>query len=538
MNNKLLLCIRIQLNQTLNQFAGKLGGGSKRFGKNAMVFLIVASLIYASVFYSLGIMSSLPASDKYLIVYMMAFAATAMIIFFSIQLAQGNLFAFKDFDFLMSLPLPKSTIMISKMVSFLVINYGYSGFLLIPTIVIYGIQSSMGILYYLYALIGFIALPLIPMVLSSIIALLIRALAGKSRFRSLFTNLLSIVVFGLIFIGSFALSFSANSTTTIVINPDDLIRPMMTWIPFVGYYVKGVVETDFVSLLISLVMNFAVFALFVFAFNKTFIKINSNLQEGYHVKNYRLKRIEKSSCLMTLYGKELKKFFGNFMYVMNMAMGQVMLVLGAGYVLLNKNVLFGMLEQLAGPQAVTQLSSNVFVLVCGACIFFALLSNSSAVSISLEGKNLWIVKSLPIKTMDLFMSKILVNVSIIAIPSLIGFIAMTLAFDFNLLYIIEGLLLIGMISFFVGFMGITVNLFFPKLEFDREILVIKQSAASFIAIMGGMVVGLALFVLLLSGMEWMAPAVLIGVTILFFALANVGFYFFLSTKGSKMFTNL
>lgn len=535
MMNKLMYCICLQLKLMISRSTGRLGFG-KKAAKNGMVLLIGALLIYLSVFYSVNLLSSLPEQQRFLVVYLMAAASVCMVFFVSIQLAQGNLFAFKDFDFLMSLPISKSTVMISKIVSFLLLCYGYCGLLLIPALILYGIAVQASVFYYLFALFGFLFLPLVPLVLSSIVALCIRVLAGRSRWRSLITNTLSFLIFGLIFVASFSLSFSSNDPT-MNLDAGMITEPIMRFLPFVGLYAKALVEGDLFAGFLSCLMGIAAFVLFVFIFNRTFIQVNSNLQEGYHIKNYQLKKLEQNSCLTTLFKKELQKVFGNFMYIMNLAVGQILLIVGAVYVLFNRQHLFAVLDQFP-IGAVDEMKSAAFVLICGLCIVFGLMSNTSAVSISLEGKNLWIVQSLPIKAQELFLSKILVNAVIIAVPSTIALILMSFAFQFSILMALIGLLLIGSLSLFVGLFGIVINLHFPRLEFDREILVIKQSAASFIAIFGGLLLGGGCFFLIISGLHALDPLLLIGILVLGFAGMDFILWYYLNHAGVRLFNKL
>ena len=65
------------------------------------------------------------------ILLVMGFILSSIIIFFtSIYKAQGVLFSFKDHDLLMSLPIKKSDILISKMAELLVVNYFFLLFVL------------------------------------------------------------------------------------------------------------------------------------------------------------------------------------------------------------------------------------------------------------------------------------------------------------------------------------------------------------------------------------------------------------------------
>lgn len=59
------------------------------------------------------------------------------------------------------------------------------------------------------------------------------------------------------------------------------------------------------------------------------------------------------------------------------------------------------------------------------------MTNTSCVSIYLEGKNLWILKSSPIKEMDIFKSKILLNLPLTIPISIICFIFLSFRLSFD-----------------------------------------------------------------------------------------------------------
>ena len=66
-----------------------------------------------------------------------------------VSYSQGMLFRFEDFDFLMSLPIKKETILLSKIVSYMLAGYMYVIPLALPCIVIYGLRTKAGFLFYL-----------------------------------------------------------------------------------------------------------------------------------------------------------------------------------------------------------------------------------------------------------------------------------------------------------------------------------------------------------------------------------------------------
>ena len=124
------------------------------------------------------------------------------------------------------------------------------------------------------------------------------------------------------------------------------------------------------------------------------------------------------------------------------------------------------------------------------------MSCTSTVSLSLEGKNLWIIQSLPISSKILFQSKMLFNM-IVVLP-------------FSPFCII------------VFMLGMCAAIHFPKFEWENEIEVIKQSASSTMGVFSSMIGYLVLTVI-----TYILSMVIPGEIVLFVLAAILGFVTFL-----------
>ncbi|MEG0176702.1 hypothetical protein [Anaerorhabdus sp.] len=509
--------------------------GSGTLSSKILLFVIVASMIFASTVYSFGIYSSLPVGNKELVLYSMATVSVLIIFIFSITTAQGQLFQFRDFEMLMTWPISRTTVFLAKVISFVAIMLMYSILIMLPALLVYGYLQSMGILFYLLGVVGMFFNILIPITLSSMIAFFIRKVAGNGKYKNLFVNLGSIIMFGAIMIFSFSLS-SVEETVISIDVVTNIIGYIKTYLYPIYLYVHSCITGNIFELLLSILINVVVFMVFVLVFSRTFVKINSTVQTGYKNKNFKLRKEGGKSPLLALCLKELSKFTSNMMYFMNMGMGQVMLVIGGVYLLLNKSLIMDGLKQfeLLG----FDILPTLFGLVCTAICLFAFMTPTAAVSISLEGKQFWITKTLPVSTETIFISKALANAIIIWLPSSIGFILISLGLGFTLLEIIMGLVLIFLMGILIGLLGVFININFPKLEFDREILVIKQSTSSFVAILGGMVVGALIVFAYINIAPAIGEYIFIMLLIIAILFINLGIWIYLKKIGVRKFYEL
>jgi ABC-2 type transport system permease protein len=102
------------------------------------------------------------------------------------------------------------------------------------------------------------------------------------------------------------------------------------------------------------------------------------------------------------------------------------------------------------------------------------------------------MKSIPVTVKQIFWSKILLNVVVILIPSLISLLMLGIAFGFGLFYYLIGIVFIIASALGVSMFGLLMNLQFPKLEYENEQEVIKQSMAAFLGVMVPMLAGMGM----------------------------------------------
>ena len=116
--------------------------------------------------------------------------------------------------------------------------------------------------------------------------------------------------------------------------------------------------------------------------------------------------------------------------------------------------------------------------------FLAAMGNTTTVSVSIEGKQLWLLQSLPVRPQEVFLGKMLVNLTV-AVPSvLLSVLAAALggwmdgiwtaAFPLVFLWPLSAI-------------GIWVNLKLPSFDWESETAVVKQSLSLPISMLAGSV---------------------------------------------------
>ena len=447
------------------------------------VLILAGCFIYIGALYSSMLYDTFPVKEYHYVLFLMFTAGIYFILLTGVSYSQGMLFSFEDFDFLMSLPIKKETILLSKIVSYMLAVYMYVIPLALPCIVIYGLRTKAGFLFYLCSILGYLIEVIPYMLIAALLGLLAKRLTAGKKYGELLRNTVTVLfIFAIWFF-----SFSLNSHTDIDPNSlSSVIEKMQQFFPLLYSLVEASISGNFIVVSRNILINLVIFTLFVKYISPVILSTNARGKETYHYANFKIRKINSSSPFKALFLKEFKNYFRNFIYVMNSIVGLLLLVFGIIYAFVNSDInqYIPVLVSYIGKEALTD-----FLIIV--CIFVAHTTICTHSMISLEGKRLWLAKSLPVSTLEILLSKIMVNVVIVVIPTALFALIAGIYFNlglFNIFFIFEFIVLS---SLFTGMFGILVNLRFPKFDYDREIVVIKQSLAAFIAVLGSIAIATA-----------------------------------------------
>ena len=212
MHAKWPLLLKIQLMGLTGINRAKNSGDAKEKRKTAggIVALAVVGagiLFYAAMiavgFCAQGLGKNLPA----LVV------ALASVIIFAFTLFQGSsiLFATKDHDTVMSLPIPRWQVVLARMLCSYVVNLAFALAVAVPVTVVYFIFDGFSLGAFGTILLSVLTTPLLPLAVSAALSTLIAALTARMRFKNLLQSILGIALFVGVMIASFSFSFSASA---------------------------------------------------------------------------------------------------------------------------------------------------------------------------------------------------------------------------------------------------------------------------------------------------------------------------------------
>lgn len=524
--NRFWLITKVQLKnifQQSNRKKNALHLGTYTFGILLMAFL--------GVYYAFMLFNDMDPSMFQSIPMLMAYVVTIIIFVMGISTSRGMLFGFKDLDMLRAMPFTDKEIVFSKLSVFTLTEYAYSGAFLIPVLILYGVKAGMGILFYVLSIIGFITMPLIPIVLASVIGMYLERLSAGKKHSDAIRNASAVIVFVIFYAFMMYTSMSSNSSTAGFIGMNKYFDQFL---PVTKWYMQGSIDGNVLLVLATMVISVVVYALFILFYSKNVMKVNSMANQGYHEANFQMTRAKKNSAFKALLHKEIQRFIKNFMYVFNTAFGMILLVGGSVYLMFVHNDIVAFFTD--AMSASTEISAFISQMLILGIVMLGQMTCTTACSISLEGKSMWITKTLPVSVTQIFWSKMLVNILLIMIPSTISLILLGITFQFQIPYFLLGFVFIVVSSLFISMLGLILNLAFPKLEFENEQEVIKQSMSSFIAVFLPMIICIVMVIWFISSAE--SSAVVFYVYLIGLVLADGVMYSILMSNGKKKFLSL
>ncbi|MBR5771851.1 MAG: hypothetical protein IKY00_01420, partial [Clostridia bacterium] len=162
----------------------------------------------------------------------------------------------------------------------------------------------------------------------------------------------------------------------------------------------------------------------------------------------------------------------------------------------------------------------------------------SSPSVSLEGKNVWIPKSLPVRAYDILTAKARLQFVLNILPAEILAAVSAAVLGADLLTALFMCTAVFAFNSFFGRLGVMVNLYKPVMTWTNEVIPIKQSMSVFLGIMSGMVIcavsGIAGFAL----SSLVPQAIILAVLTAVYALAAFALDKAFKGKGTQLFETL
>ena len=396
--------------------------------------------------------------------------------------AGSVLFSMKSYDIMVSLPVTKSAILISRFVTMYVTNLLFSLIVMIPGLAVHIWFAKPGISFYFISLMAVLFAPLLPLTISSILGAMIKGISSRMKKKTLVETFLTVGLVVVIMVGSFRMGPKTENLDMEALK--ELIGTLTTVLGTVfppALWYHNALHGNILHFALLLGVPALIFAVFIWLLSKKFTEICTGLNATYAKHNYKLGELKAEHVLLSLFKKEMKLYFSSSLYVTNSGIGYILAVLLAGTIaVMGVDSLADFMEM---PMFLPLIHKVLpFVLAMPLCMMSA-----SACSISMEGKTFWQLQVLPVKAKDIYNAKLLWNLAVAAPFYLASVVLMLIgakpALSDALHYFLIPLVLLA----FCIVLGLACNLWFPKLNWDNEAQVVKQGAAVLVSMLIGMI---------------------------------------------------
>lgn len=377
-----------------------------------------------------------------------------------------------DEELLLSLPFTKAEIIASKGLYYLIFDLVLILVLLLPSyIVYYVIVDGTNILIIFRAVYVILCATLLASGISSLFRIFFTKISSRFRHSNVIKSLLSITLMIAFLIVYFIFSF---------ISQDVKYAGKIYGFYPIKLITDFIINGNMASLIIITMIGLIVFGVSIFI-SSLFLGKSGKV---YHNNNLELSFKEKS-ILNSLYKREINKYLSIPIYVTNTAFSSIItLILGFIILIVGKDYFINTIEIVIASgyengMAPTGLMENInsyfnYMIIMSMGLMLGVAPTTGA-SISLEGKELWILKTHPVSYKDVFKAKILVNVVVEGLPAIIA--GVLISIRIGIIYLPFLILIPLIISIITGIIGLYSNLLLPKLQWESEQEVIKQGSS-------------------------------------------------------------
>ena len=492
---KTLLKINVQ-SLFLSMFSNGKGKEKKSKKKSPVMAVLIALLaiyVVACLIGSVALMFS-PLAEAFGVLpglEWLYFALAGILIFLltfvgSIFSTQNLIFKAKDNELLLSMPVPTHYILGSRIASLFVLDIFYAAIMGIPIIGVYFYHHEFSLPVLIFYIIGLMLIIILSAALTAFCGWAIAIISTKFKNTNFIQVVLS-VGFLVAYMG-FAMNMR-EYLEKLIINGETIAAAVKKAVPPFYWFGKACTESEFASIALLAVTAIIPFILGCLLISKSFVKI-ATTKKSANKKKYVAKELTASSAKTALFKKEVAMFISKPMYMLNSAIGGLMLIMFAVMMLVKGDSL-GLDQIFIIAPGSEQLIPLIIAVVFAFC---SAMCNPAASSISLEGSRINVLRSMPVSAEDFFFAKYALNFIIGFVPLTVSVFFVAAAFEFELLTAVA--LYISAVCFLAmsSFVNLTANLIFPKFSWQNEMVVIKQSAAVLVAMLSGMALTATLYV--------------------------------------------
>lgn len=508
------LLVKNRLRGLVHGMLGKTKGGQRSSKAKIALFALLFAYLFACFIFLFSVMAFtfgsalIPVGASWLYFAIFTLATLTILFVLSIFETKSELFDCRDNDLLLSMPIPPNALVASRVIVVLVINYLIEAFVMLPCIIVYAVISG-SVTGVIGSLLVSLLIPPVATSLSCGAGYLVALISKRMRRSSLVSLILSLGFLFLYFWG-YGLVITEINSFILEFNPENLPSNLKA-LEFIGN--ASLLKP--LSIIVFAAVSLGIALLTWYLISKFYIRLVT-MNKGAKKVKYVEKEHKSRSQLLALVEKELKKFVSSSTYMLNAGLGLIFAVVLSFVAAFNRNTIANFVNQMFPGMSL----APIFI---AALVLMSSMNMMSASALSLEGKNLWILKTLPVNDSTVLLSKLLPQVIVCTPPTVLASILIIVASGAAPIYWAFMLLTPIAANVFFAVLGLVFNVAFPKFDFDNEAQPIKQSLSVTLTMLSQMIISFVFcaFSVALSFMSLGILASLIG--FMFFVILSAVF---------------
>ena len=461
--------------------------------------------------------------------YFAIMGATAALfgVFGSVFNTYSSLYDARDNDLLLSMPIPVRDIMAARLIGVYLMGLMYSGVVIAPAVCVYFITARPGISAVCTVIMA-IAITAVVLVLSCILGWIVAKIAVKLKNKSIITVIVSVAFLG----GYYYIYFKANEIISGIVANREAIAAKVRASAYPLYIFGKALAGEVLPTVIISLLVIALLAVTWLIMSRTFLKLV--ISSGKTEKAvYKEKAVKRQGADRALLRREISRFLSSPSYMLNCALGSLFLIAVGIFSLIRGAWLVDILTQ--SNESLVEYAPALSCL--GVCVLSS-MNIITAPSISLEGKSLWIARSLPVTSWQILRAKLKLHMLFTAVPALICSICFCIALKPELLTAAVMIILPQIFTLLCAVSGLRVNIRMPNLTWSSESGAVKQSLGVLLAMFIGWAYAIVLVALYMLSVQLLPSALAPIIPTVFLAVTAAISVAKLKRKGVKRFEAL
>ena len=431
-----------------------------------------------------------------------------------------------DAEMLLSLPISRMTVVFSKVVSQYIFDAPLVYMIMGSSVVAYTVFGG-DIPSLIRGIVLTIILPLLPVTLSYFMGSFFAALQARFRNAKLFTSgILMLLIVGYMFV-----NFSSSGFYESISNGGaQKAKELIDVIPPISWLTHFVTDGSLIPVILTLAMILIPFYFSVQIFSIFYGRPKTGFRSKSKVVGFPVK-----SPRMALFDKEVKRYLNSSIYMFNTAFGPLLMLILTGVIAVMG--IDKLVDSMNIPtEAMATVPSSIKAMIVSGLLCFTLsVTSTTCVSISLEGRQLWILKVNPIRTEDIFFGKSMLNIVLTVPVAILSALIIGIRIGQSIPEILLHAIALSVLGVMLSLLGLVVNLLFPRFDWENEVQIVKQSMSLTMNL---------LFSFILTALPFPVAFLLVGSSgLIGFYVAQIAIYgsllgltvLFLKTAGKRIF---